>query len=254
MPPEVTLDLGHNKTLLSWSFADATHYRAVLHVLQPSIDSGTVTIVANGKTVTTFDERSDTATVVRLGVPAHQKVPATAPSLLDLEGGTPLTTPPFDPNPAQPLQAVEAAMIRSRQDAHVWIAGQQSILGHQADVMQIQPLESTAWSTCSPPSRSGCAHPILHQHPWGWAKVWVDRQHPFTLRSQDGGLPIGMRIGGVQHGFRVLSVTYGVRPTAADLQYRPPVTPQRLDYWCDSGCTYGGRLVPVAIIRIPGVL
>lgn len=248
MPPNVTLDIGLRETKAAWSVRDRTHYRIVLHRIAPAIESGTITIVANGRTVTTYDDRTNTASVVSLSAPSpgmvagpdpffipRQDGPNTAPSLTALIGGSELLPPGVVPNPSQPRGLLEHTILETPYGT-VGLTGHARLLGHKTDVFTLRPLYTFVWSTCTPPSRTGCAHPTRHQTGFGWDRLWIDRAHPFMLRDLEGGVPLQERQAPERTVFRVLSGRYGEGPTAAMLRYYPPVQPVREPLWC-LGCT-----------------
>jgi len=241
LPPDVAHYEGQHRVRAHWSVRDATHFRVDIQVLQPALERGTITVVVNGATLTTYDSRTGKARVLHGSAWQRPSMWSISPRTLlaYLQSGE--TVLLQQPDLARSISDYLAQLraFRSQPGIHPYahIVNRMRLLGHAVDVVQFAPLRVTSFDssgchsltsggphqpTVTIPPRGPCHH---YRQAVGWARVWVEQDRPFILRYQEYGLH---NVYNVLHApihvqYRVTSIRYGRGPSTAQLQYRPPV-------------------------------
>ncbi len=242
LPPDVAKYEGQHRVVAHWSVRDATHFRVDLQVLDPVLERGTITVVVNGATLTTYDSRTGKARVLHGSVWQRRPMWSISPRTLlaYLQSGATYVNLQ-QPDPARSISGYLAQLrkYRSQPGIHPYarIVNRMSLLGHAVEVVQFAPLQVTSFEsrgcysltsggphqpTVTIPPTGPCHH---YRQAVGWARVWVEQDRPFILRYQEYGLH---HVYNVLHApihvqYRVTSISYGRGPSTAQLQYRPPV-------------------------------
>jgi hypothetical protein len=136
-----------------------------------------------------------------------------------------------EPNPAHPISSYLALLQRthSRGDSYrhirgqARIIGQEHLLGHTTDVIELRPLFISSVG-CEGWQEPPCNHRYLGT---GSGTIWIDHDHPFILQFEQRSPQDVHNLHAwiTKLVYRVTRVAYGQGPSAADLKYRPPVTP-----------------------------
>lgn len=238
LPPDVAKYEGQHRVLAHWSVRDATHFRVDLQVLDPVLERGTMTVVVNGATLTTYDSRTGKARVLRGS--AWQRLSLSPQEVLGyLQNGATFVGLQ-QPDPAQSIIGYLAQLrqFRSQPGIHPYarIVNRISLLGHAVDVVQFAPLQVVSFdsSGCHSTESGGPHQPTVVHPPTGlchhyrqavgWVRVWIEQDRPFILRYQEYGLHNVHNVleSPIHVQYRVTSIGYGKGPSNAQLQYRPP--------------------------------
>lgn len=239
LPPDVAKYEGQHRVVAHWSVRDATHFRVDLRVLQPVLERGTITVVVNGATLTTYDSRTGNARVLRGS--AWQRLSLSPREVLGyLQSGASFVGLQ-QPDPAQSISGYLAQLrqFRSQPGIHPYahIVNRISLLGHAVDVVQFAPLQVVSFDSggCHPTESGGPHQPTVTHPPTGpchhyrqavgWARVWVEQDRPFILRYQEYGLHNVHNVleAPIHVQYRVTSISYSQGPSTAELRYRPPM-------------------------------
>jgi hypothetical protein len=247
LPPQIVDYAGTHRVIAHWAVRDATHFRVDIHILSPQLDRGSITVVLNGTTLTSYDDRTGKAYVMR-GLTRNptafwQRVGLPPDAFLSyLKNGATMSAQPQVPaGPAQSIGAFIAALQASRAPAGIrpraHVVGHAQIAGHVADIVDFAPVGVVSVdsggcysTTTGGPNQPTVTHPPTgpchhYRQAVGWARVWVERDHPTILRYQEFGLGGIHNVLGDRNHFRytVTSITYHRGPSSAALAYIPPV-------------------------------
>lgn len=227
---------------------DDTHWRVDIRIMQPALLAGTYTAVAGGGTYTTYDSRTDVATISH--IPAAQQRDADTLQLAMLRFGTPDQSPwlmQVFPNPRESVKTFIGRLGHPDSKLggrlYVKLLRQEQVAGRLTDVIDLHPMVITG-TTCAHGRTAQCYFKGA-----GHVLLWIDHQRPFLLKEQQIGsitirnkveLPVGLN-------YEVQNVQYGTGPTAGDLAYIPPVHPTSVSTTPLSGAsewTAGGTSYP----------
>ena len=254
-PARAVLYAGRHHVRVDWAVRDRTHFRVDIHTLSPALEQGTTTVVVNGRVITSYDTRTETAGRSTLPPLVYR---AFAPYLLSyLKGGA---LPGFlqEPDPAQTIQRYLASIRQPNQPfcfpryARLQIVRQEKLLNRTVDVVDFGPLVShDVISGCSFQHPGPCVH---HRQSFGWARVWVDRDHPFIVRYEQHGMPRdphSLETASAQLRYSVTALHFGQDPSVAELAgYRPPVPVVSTGQWTvlSSGMSSGPQTAPAPFL------
>jgi len=226
-----------HRLLETWSANDDQHYRTRVQTVEPVIDSGTLTTIQDGSSMTRYDTRTETASL--------WTEPASFPGGFSVAGGTPM-------GGVGPDQSIQQYLDSTQQDLpssvphFARIVGTAQLLGRQVDVVQFAPAERGIKCVPTGPTATDCT-PLA----FGTATVWIDDATHFVLKYQaDLANPLSrFRTSLLQ----VTSFTPGQGATQAQLSERPPVPVQPFTH--DSiGTSRSGRPPGLAAPVPPGFL
>jgi len=227
-----------HRLLETWSATDDQHYRTEVQTVEPAIDSGTLTTIQDGSSMTRYDTRTETASV--------WTEPASFPGGFSLAGGTPM-------GGVGPDQSIQQYLDSTQQDLpssvphFARIVGKAQLLGRQVDVVQFAPVERGIKCVPKGPTATDCNTPLA----FGTATVWIDDATHFILKYQaDLANPLSRVRASL---FQVTSFTPGQGASQAELSERPPVPVQPFTH--DSiGTSHSGRPPGLAAPVPPGFL
>lgn len=255
LPTRAVPYAGRHHVRVDWTVRDRTHYRVDIHTVSPAIERGTTTIVVNGRVIISYDTRTETAGRSTLSPIFYR---AFAPYLLSyLKGGA---LPGFlqEPDPAQTIQRYLASIRQPNQPfcfpryARVRIVREEQLLNRTVDVVDFGPLVSHDLVTgCSFQHPGPCVH---HRQSFGWARVWVDREHPFIVRYEQHGMPRdphSLETAGAQLRYSVTALHFGQGPSVAEFAgYRPPVPVVSTGQWTvlSRGTSSGPQMAPAPFL------
>lgn len=201
--------LGLHKIVTNWVVRDQHHFRIDVHTLSPAIDSGTLTAVLDGATLTTYDTRTQTAGVAQdpdPGLLAYLQTGATY--------GTPATTP--NESIRHYVDSLKTTRVSGNIHPYARLAGQALVLGRRVNVVDFGPIAISCFSTR--PNQPGCAE----EHASGSARVWIDTHDGLIVKYQEFGLS-DARSGSTDFTYEVTSLRVGKQPSSGALNYTPPV-------------------------------
>jgi len=220
---------GVHRATVQFAVRDRAHFRIEVQFVSPVIESGTLTVVVNGSTLTSYDARSGLA--FRSPMPAHPRAAILDDLLSTLLGGAhePGGFGPL-PDPTKPVSAFLALLRHPRPGSpvafHATIVGHDTILGHPVDIIKYGPTTVKVVGNVCTRTKSGTSCRPSRYHGSGSARLWIDSAHPFLLQYGGRGTTalhdLGLEAASLQ--YRVTTVTYGHGPSNTDLQYEPPVT------------------------------
>lgn len=224
-PPQAAPYMDDTVVRIHFAVQDDAHYRIDLQTLAPALDAGTETVVMNGGTLDVYDARSNTAAEYTVPSSQFQRYFVQFMSGNAEAPGQGAAVLPVLPDPAQPLSAYLDALRLDpfSPDIHhaAALAGTDTVLGRPTAVINYGPIYLDE-SSCLPGTGSSC----LDNAPGlGSAQLWVDADHPILLQyREDIPTSIENKPGIVSHLFyQVTALTIGQGPSAADLQFAPPV-------------------------------
>jgi|GEM_PF-5429003 len=227
--PTTAADYSANhQAMVRFAVRDRSHFRADVQFINPAIDNGTLTVVVNGSTSTSYDARSRLAFAAKV---PRQRRAAYLDELLQmlLSGAEEPGALPPQPDPTKPVSAYLVLLrhpplappVRFR----ARIVGDDTLLGRAVDIIDYRPItvkvvgdtctSSHGMTTCRPSRFRGL----------GSARIWIDHEHPFILRYQGHGTNDVHDVGSMDASlsYRLTSIAYGQGPSDADLQFQPPV-------------------------------
>lgn len=221
--------------LETWSATDNRHYRLQVQTVEPAIDSGTLTTIQDGSTMTRYDTRTETASV--------WAEPPSFPADFSLADDTPVGAVGPDQSIQQYLDSTQQDLAPSvRHFAR--IVGKAQLLGRTVDVVQFAPVvrgiqcvpKGGTWTDCNTPLD------------YGTATIWIDDATHVVLKYQaDLANPHSMVRTTL---FQVTSFTSGQGATPTQLSERPPVPVQPFTH--DSiGTTTGRGAPPGLTVPVP---
>jgi hypothetical protein len=244
LPPEVANYAGHYEIVTRWWVKDANHFRVDVQVLNPALERGSITAVLNGGNLTIYDARTGRATVLRR--PYIRQLRATYPFLLSFLQNGAQVNGLYSPSPVAPNRSISDYLASLRADRaqpgvhpYARVLRQTRMLGYPVDVIDFGPLSVTTYdsSGCFPsaaaapnstpvvfPPAGPCHH---YAQSIGWARVFVERDHPLVLRFEEHGVNRVQNIvsESINYRYQVTALRFHAQPPAGVLDYRPPVTP-----------------------------
>jgi hypothetical protein len=241
LPAIATVYAGDQRLRVHFAVRDRTHFRVDIETISPAIDSGTLTVVVRGKTITSYDTRTETAgSGTRPGMLSPIERRSFKRYLLSflMTGRAPIGIGP-DLDPSQSVNDFVASLqnqLSARYPpeypkSYARIVGQETLLGHPVDVVEFDPLEESDTVTgCSFSHPGHCVH---HYSSAGAERLWIDHDHLFVLQARQEGLhdPHHLGLPATDTNYRVTDIAYGTGPSDADLQVRLPVKVVRTKNW-----------------------
>jgi hypothetical protein len=241
MPTEATPYAGRHQLLVHFMVMNRTHFHVDIETIQPVLESGTLSVTVNGREISSYDSRTNTAgrSFVPPALFKQEKS-----YLLDYFQNGLVYAGAAGPTPTiqrllATLRAPTFPLCFGR-SAH--IVRQQQVLGRTAVVIDYGPLSVSTYITgCSFSHPGHCVH---HTVSSGWSRVWVDRAHPFVLKYAQYGMPNdphNLQFDSSDLTSQVTSVQYGVGPT--NLRFYAPVPVVNTSNWIigASGSSTGGQ-------------
>jgi len=223
-----------HRLLETWSATDDQHYRTEVQTVEPAIDSGTLTTIQDGSSMTRYDTRTETASV--------WTEPASFHGGFSLADGAPM-------GDVGPDQSIQQYLDSTQQDLpssvphFARIVAKAQLLGRQVDVVQFAPVvrgiqcvpRGGTWTDCNTPLDFGAA------------TVWIDDATHVVLKYEANlANPHSMVRTTI---FQVTSFTAGQGATQAQLSERPPVPVQSFRH--DSIGTSGRSAPPGLTVQVP---
>lgn len=223
LPAQAVGYAGTYRLQVHFAVASPTHFRVDMLTISPALESGSLTVAVNGRAVSSYDSRTNTAS---RGVIPWRLYRFEFPFLLSyLQGGS------FLSPGTSPTQSIQQFLTDLRSPAFplclqhfARIIRQGQLLGRPVDVIDFGPLQTTAYITGCTFSHPG--HCVHHAHSRGYGRVWVARGHPFVLQYTQYGLSSDVHnldTFGVGYRLHVTSLHRSVNTSALRLNAPVPV-------------------------------
>ena len=229
LPGQATSYAGTHQLQIHFAVASPTHFRVDVQTVAPVLESGTLTVVVNGRAVSSYDSRTNTA---GRGVIPRQLYRFELPYLLRyVQNGLFLGFgSASEPSIQQFLTDLRTPTFPACLQRFARIIRQQQLLGRPVDVIDYGPLlQSTYITGCSFAHPGHCVH---HVESRGYGRVWVSRDHPFILQYQQYGLSPdvhNLQSNGV--GYRLQVTAFNRNVNSADLALHAPVPVVNTGRW-----------------------
>jgi hypothetical protein len=223
-PSAAAGDLAQNKIVSKYAFRDGGHWWIDGQIVGPPLQQQEQIAVANGTTAVWY--RSLTNTALSFAVR-----PGSGSGLFNEVQGSHSVAQNLEQFMST-VSSFPGEKVKILRQERVRLSGDASS-GRLTDVLQVSPLVRESGS-CS--GKANCAQKSAG---FGRALYWIQRSDGMVLRYKEFGLPGSGEF--PQHFvYKVTSLHHG-GPTAAQLSYRPPVTP--IDASATASATSGGGTV-----------
>ncbi|MGH2449411.1 MAG: hypothetical protein ACRDFS_12525, partial [Chloroflexota bacterium] len=236
---------GRHEVLARWFVRDATHFRIVMQVVKPVLESGTETVVVNGRSFSAYDRRT--------GAAWHSTIPASAlpgaeSYLFGLFTTGEFGSPQAVSSPATSIRAFLHLVRKNASDfgGSVRLLGQTHLLGQPVDIVDYGPLRVTACVRYGAGRSPNGARRCLQGHGVGRARVWINSHHHLILRYREYGLLAQSSVIQTNFRYQVTSIHFPASAPRRKLSAPHPAGQRRP--WGSFGRTESGNgvFLPVA--------
>lgn len=229
LPAAALADTGTFSATVQFEVRDRSHFRVDIQITGPALDTGMLSVAANGTTITSYDGRSHLA--FQAPIPRQHRAAILDDILGSLESGA---ETPFgaiaQPDPTRPVSTYLSLLrhppFSQGVHYHARLVGQDMMLGHPVDIIDYGPTTVRVVKSVCTRTAAGTTCRPSGFHGSGSVRLWVDRAHPFILAMKNsGGLQNVHDIGYSTSTFssHVTSVTYGQGASSDDLRLQLPV-------------------------------